>query len=212
MIEFGRTLREAREAKGYTVSQLAEETRLMHQIVEDMENEVFSRIPAPIYGRGFVKLYCEAVGLEPKPMVDAYMAILDREKDDRKRRHKHARQPPPFIPPEPAATPAEESAAPSAGAEERQPGASRTPGFRLPRIEIPENAWRIAVVAIGALLALWALFACCRAAYRAFMTPPAPAAETAPDGGEASNPAPAANAEAAPKPRTPAEIPPLYFD
>ena len=64
MIEFGKTLRAAREAKGYTVSQLAEATRLMHQVVEDLENENFTRIPAPIYGRGFVKLYCEAVGLD----------------------------------------------------------------------------------------------------------------------------------------------------
>ena len=75
MIEFGKTLRAAREAKGYTVSQLAEATRLMHQVVEDLENENFTRIPAPIYGRGFVKLYCEAVGLDSAPLIAEYMAI-----------------------------------------------------------------------------------------------------------------------------------------
>lgn len=75
MIEFGKTLREAREAKGYTVSQLAEKTHIMHQIVEEMEIERFTRIPAPIYGRGFVKLYCEAVGLDPKPFIAAYMEL-----------------------------------------------------------------------------------------------------------------------------------------
>ena len=75
MIEFGKTLREAREAKGYTVGQLAEKTHIMHQIVEEMEIERFTRIPAPIYGRGFVKLYCEAVGLDPKPFIAAYMEL-----------------------------------------------------------------------------------------------------------------------------------------
>ena len=75
MIEFGRTLREAREAKGYTVSQLADKTRIMHQIIEDMEEDRFTRIAAPIYGRGFVKLYCEAVGLDPKPLIAEYMAL-----------------------------------------------------------------------------------------------------------------------------------------
>ena len=76
MIEFGKTLRLAREAKGYTVSQLAEMTRMIHQTIEDLENENFTRIAAPIYGRGFVKLYCEAVGLDPKPMIAEFMEIF----------------------------------------------------------------------------------------------------------------------------------------
>lgn len=80
MMEFGKTLREAREAKGYTIGQLADVTHLMHQIVEDMENENFSKIAAPIYGRGFVKIYCEAVGLDPKPLIAEYMAIANGER------------------------------------------------------------------------------------------------------------------------------------
>ena len=75
MIEFGKTLRTAREAKGLTSGQIAERTHMMIQVVEGLENEDFSRIVAPIYGRGFVKLYCETVGLEPKPLVDAFMEI-----------------------------------------------------------------------------------------------------------------------------------------
>ena len=81
MIEFGKTLRLAREAKGYTISQLAEVTRMIHQTIEDLENENFSRIAAPIYGRGFVKLYCEAVGLDPKPMVAEFMEIFSGNRE-----------------------------------------------------------------------------------------------------------------------------------
>jgi transcriptional regulator with XRE-family HTH domain len=81
MIEFGKTLRLAREAKGYTVSQLAEITRMIHQTIEDLENENFTRIAAPIYGRGFVKLYCEAVGLDPKPMVAEFMEIFSGNRE-----------------------------------------------------------------------------------------------------------------------------------
>lgn len=81
MIEFGKTLRLAREAKGYTVSQLAEATRMIHQTIEDLENENFTRIAAPIYGRGFVKLYCEAVGLDPKPMVAEFMEIFSGNRE-----------------------------------------------------------------------------------------------------------------------------------
>ena len=77
MIEFGNTLRTAREAKGLTISQIAESTHMMASIVQDMENENFTRIVAPIYGRGFVKLYCEAVGLDPKPLVAEFMEIYN---------------------------------------------------------------------------------------------------------------------------------------
>ena len=81
MIEFGKTLRAAREAKGYTIGQIAEVTRLMPSMVEDLEKENFSRIAAPIYGRGFVKLYCEAVGLDPKPLVAEFMEIFSGNRD-----------------------------------------------------------------------------------------------------------------------------------
>ena len=75
MIEFGQTLRAAREAKGYTISQIAEATHMLSTIVQNLEEENFSKIVAPIYGRGFVKLYCEAVGLDPKPLIDLFMEI-----------------------------------------------------------------------------------------------------------------------------------------
>ena len=77
MIELGRTLKAAREAKGLTASQVADVTHMLVQVVEGLEKEDFSRIVAPIYGRGFVKLYCEAVGLEPKPLVDAFMELYN---------------------------------------------------------------------------------------------------------------------------------------
>ncbi|MBO5751770.1 MAG: helix-turn-helix domain-containing protein [Kiritimatiellae bacterium] len=81
MIEFGKTLRAAREAKGYTITQVAEITRLAPSTVESLENEDFSGIAAPIYGRGFVKLYCEAVGLEAKPLVSEFMDIFSGNRD-----------------------------------------------------------------------------------------------------------------------------------
>ena len=81
MIEFGKTLRTAREARGYTIAQIAEMTRMLAAIVEDLENENFSHIAAPKYGRGFVKLYCEAVGLDPKPLIEEYMDIYNGNRD-----------------------------------------------------------------------------------------------------------------------------------
>ena len=82
MIEFGKTLREAREKKGYSASQIAEITKLAPSIVADLENDDFSRIAAPIYGRGFIKLYCQAAGLDAKPLIDEFMARYNSSIDE----------------------------------------------------------------------------------------------------------------------------------
>ena len=124
MIEFGKTLREAREAKGYTVGQLAEKTHIMHQIVEEMEIERFTRIPAPIYGRGFVKLYCEAVGLDPKPFIAAYMELQSGKRASAAPAKPQARAiqaPPKQAVAEPQATPPPKPADPPPPVAARQP-------------------------------------------------------------------------------------------
>ncbi len=85
MIVFGKDLKSAREAKDLTCSQVAEKTHLMTQVVEGLEAEDFKKIVAPIYGRGFVKLYCEAVGLEPKPYIDEFMRLYSLGKTPQER-------------------------------------------------------------------------------------------------------------------------------
>ena len=103
-MSFGQTLRTAREAKGLTASKLASRTHLLVQIIEGLENEDFRRIPAPIYGRGFIKLYCEVVGLDPKPLQAEFMSLYTRSKEAPA---KTVRSAPPSsqkeIPPAPAA-------------------------------------------------------------------------------------------------------------
>lgn len=78
-MDFGSTIKAAREARGLTTSQVAAQTRILVQIIEDMERNVFKRIPAPIYGRGFVKLICECLDLDPVTMVPAFMAAFNGE-------------------------------------------------------------------------------------------------------------------------------------
>lgn len=94
-MSFGNTLRAAREAKGFTTSELASRTHILVQAIEGLENEDFRRIPAPIYGRGFVKLYCEAVGLDPKPLQAEFMDLYTREKSGKRTDP----EPPPRMPP-----------------------------------------------------------------------------------------------------------------
>mgnify|MGYP001571461781 CR=1 FL=1 len=70
----GEQLRNARLNRNETPSQVAAATQMMVQLVEDLEREDFSRVPAPIYAKGFIKLYARHVGLDPQPLINEYVA------------------------------------------------------------------------------------------------------------------------------------------
>jgi hypothetical protein len=72
----GPALQEARLKKQLTTSQVAELTRMKMQIVDDLEHDDFHRIAATIYGKGFIKLFAECVGLDPAPLIADYMLTL----------------------------------------------------------------------------------------------------------------------------------------
>ena len=76
----GNTLRDARLAKGYSVEQIAAKARILKEVVQELENDDFHRITTPIYGRGFVKLYAECVGLDPARLVEMFMAEYNSQK------------------------------------------------------------------------------------------------------------------------------------
>lgn len=74
-MSLGEILRTAREQRALSASTAAEATHMKVQIIEDLENEDFRRIAAPIYGRGFVKLYAEFLELDPAPLIREFMDL-----------------------------------------------------------------------------------------------------------------------------------------
>ena len=74
-MSIGTTLKAARERSGLTIAQVAEQTRMIHQLVEDIEQDDFHRIIAAVYGRGFIKLFAECVGENPAPLVQEFNEI-----------------------------------------------------------------------------------------------------------------------------------------
>jgi hypothetical protein len=72
MQTIGHQLKTAREKKKVSLSQAALKTRVKVQLLEAMERDDFSRMPAPIYARGFIKTYCEFLGLNPAPLLQEY--------------------------------------------------------------------------------------------------------------------------------------------
>ncbi len=74
-MSLGSILKQARERQGLSVAQVAEQTHMIHQLIEDLERDDFHRITASIYGRGFIKLFAECVGEEPGPLVREFNEI-----------------------------------------------------------------------------------------------------------------------------------------
>lgn len=73
-MSIGETLKKAREDKGLTDMEVAEATHMMVQMVREIEADDFHRFAAPIYGKGFIKLFAKAVGLDPVPLVSQFIA------------------------------------------------------------------------------------------------------------------------------------------
>ncbi len=78
MKAIGRQLCAAREARGETLSHAAAETRIKIQILEQMEAGDFSQIAAPMYAKGFIRLYAGYLGLDPDPLLQDYLQALAR--------------------------------------------------------------------------------------------------------------------------------------
>ena len=74
----GAALRLAREKRRLTQAEIAEATRMKIHVVQALENDDYSVVAAPLYGKGFIKLYAEYVGLDPTPLVRHYLSNYAR--------------------------------------------------------------------------------------------------------------------------------------
>jgi len=226
MMDFGKALRAAREAKGLSIAQLGEMTRLAPTTIANLENEDFRHIAAPIYGRGFVRLYCEAVGLAPKPFIDEYMEIMQGNRMPTIRERppvvEEAEPPapvPPPVAPEPPQRqddlfkrPLSQSSTP--------PSTRRVDASSLSRYAAPlrtigltvSSSWRLVILAVGVGIALALLVFALRALHRA--TSPNRIAEDDLTAFTDEQPpaAPAAPATDQPAVREQQSIPALYID
>ena len=68
-------LKEAREKKGLTPSQVESTIKIREKFIIAIENDEFSILPSPSYAKGFVRNYAEFLGLP----IDPTMAIFRRQ-------------------------------------------------------------------------------------------------------------------------------------
>ncbi len=69
MGELGELLRSTREAKGVSLEQAEEATRIRRRYLEALEAEDFEQMPAEVYVRGFLRNYALYLGLDLEEML-----------------------------------------------------------------------------------------------------------------------------------------------
>ena len=90
MSNLGSRLKQAREARGIDLREIAAATKISVTNLEALERNDFSRLPGGIFSRSFVRAYALAVDLDPDAAVDDLLAALDQSARDAER---NARKP-----------------------------------------------------------------------------------------------------------------------
>ena len=70
----GQKLETARQAKGVSVSEAGQATKILSKFIEAMEADDFGVLSAPVYAKSFIKMYAKYLGLDSVPLVEEYAA------------------------------------------------------------------------------------------------------------------------------------------
>jgi cytoskeleton protein RodZ len=73
-VSVGTYLRELRARRGTSVEELGRVTRVGSRYLEALEADAHEALPAPVFTRGFIRAYCQAVGQSPDDALALYDA------------------------------------------------------------------------------------------------------------------------------------------
>lgn len=78
---FGEELRLAREARGISLREISEQTRISMRYLEAIETNDYKRLPGGIFNRSFIKAYAKYVGYDEQAALEGYTRTM-REQGD----------------------------------------------------------------------------------------------------------------------------------
>src|SRR5882672_5133162 len=92
MSAVGSYLRNLREQQGVSLEELARATRVLYRHLEALEADDLASLPAPVFTKGFIRAYCQVLGVSPAEALALYDPRPNEER-------------PPVQPPGPAPRP-----------------------------------------------------------------------------------------------------------
>src|SRR5215204_40116 len=75
-LTLGEKLRQAREERGITISEVAEQTRISPHYLDLIENDDYRTLPGGIFNKGFVKSYAKYVGIDDQEALQEYSRLI----------------------------------------------------------------------------------------------------------------------------------------
>jgi cytoskeleton protein RodZ len=79
-LSFGEELRRERLIREVSLEEISSATKISVRLLTALEKSDLSRLPAPVFTRGFIRSYSRHLGLDPDEMVNAYLADLAPDK------------------------------------------------------------------------------------------------------------------------------------
>jgi transcriptional regulator with XRE-family HTH domain len=79
MSELGKTLSQARVARGLTLEDCERDTRISKRYLDALEREDWKIFPAPVYSRAFLRTYAQYLSLDPQQLMRMYQAQEEPE-------------------------------------------------------------------------------------------------------------------------------------
>jgi cytoskeletal protein RodZ len=81
-ITLGEKLRQAREERGISISEVAEQTRISPMYLELIENDNYKPLPGGIFNKGFVKAYAKYVGIDEQEALQDYARLITQNDEN----------------------------------------------------------------------------------------------------------------------------------
>ena len=81
MESFGQYLKKEREAKSISLDEISESTRIRKIFLEALENDDIDNLPADVFVKGFLRSYCNYVGLNATEVIVLYKSFRERNKE-----------------------------------------------------------------------------------------------------------------------------------
>ncbi len=77
----GAFIRKVREAKGVTIEEIAEYSKISRTYIHSIEEEIFEKLPAPVYLRGFLTQIAKFLKIPAEKLVAGYLVRYSQMRD-----------------------------------------------------------------------------------------------------------------------------------
>lgn len=81
-VTLGEKLRQAREERGITISEVAEQTRISGLYLACIENDDYRTLPGGIFNKGFVKSFAKYVGVDEQEALQDYARLVANQDNE----------------------------------------------------------------------------------------------------------------------------------